>query len=177
MFRLTRSTPLVCFAVLAAVLIGQIGVAAAAPVQGQRDNATIERTLQAQLRRIKVQDQRLKRADQFAGTVDRVTQQQKSQGRDVSQIERALASYRKGIADARTAWNTANDLLKKPAGFDASGKVTDAAQAQNSLRESHAAMQKVSRLAWNAARDLRSALGRYRSATPGFVPPAFPQMP
>lgn len=180
MFRLTRPIRFACVALFALLFIGQITGAAAAPrspTQSQRDNATMERTLQAQLRRLKVQDQRLKRAEQFAGTVERIARQQKAQGRDVSHIETALTNYRKGITDARAAWNTADKILKQPAGFDASGKVTDATQAQKTLREANTAMQKVSRLAWNAARDLRAALGKFRSATPGFVPPAFPQMP
>lgn len=180
MFGRTRSSRPVWLLMFATLLLGQIAVAAAAPrstVQSQRDNATMERTLQAQQRRVKVQDQRLKRADQFAGTVERVAQQQKAQGRDVSGIEKALTSYRKGIADARTAWNDADKMLKQPAGFDSRGKVTDATQAQKTLRDGNSAMQKVTRLAWNAARDLRAALNTYRSATRGFIPPAFPQMP
>lgn len=155
------------------------GSAAAAPATAKQPpaNPALTRTYRAQLKRLKLQQQRLAHADQFAAKVDALVVKLKVKGKDTDEIEAALADFRATMASARAEWQLAADLLAAHAGFDADGKVADADQARATLKEAHGHIEQTHKLAHVASLELRLALAKIRKDARGLDIPALPLEP
>jgi hypothetical protein len=101
----------------------------------------------------------------------------KAKGKDTSALEQALATFRQKLATARTAWQSASDTLATHAGFDAQGKVTDAATARETLKSARSAMLSAHATVVGARVELRQALAAFRKANRGVVIPDAPPVP
>lgn len=155
------------------------GSAAAAPATAKQPpaNPALTRTYRAQLKRLKLQQQRLAHADQFAAKVDALVVKLKVKGKDTDEIEAALADFRATMASARAEWQLAADLLAAHAGFDADGKVTDTTQAGATLKAAHGHMEQAHTIARGAAKEMRQALAQFRKAARGTATPPVPVEP
>ncbi|HRC76153.1 MAG TPA: hypothetical protein PLO33_10780 [Kouleothrix sp.] len=127
--------------------------------------------------RLKVQDLRLQRAADFAAKVDALVAKAKAKGKDTAALEAALASYRAAIVSARAEWQAASDALAAHAGFDAAGKVTDAAQALATVQSAHEHMAQAHTLAHGAFVAMRKALADFRKANRSLTQPQLPLEP
>lgn len=85
-------------------------------------------------------------------------------GLDVTSLEEALAVYEQSIADARTLYDSGQAIIDTHAGFDADGKVTDPAQARETIdalrlvtRDTRDAVHDANRALQQAFRDFRQA--------------------
>jgi len=167
---------------IALVAVGMsFGSAAAAPRNGNegppRKGQALERMYRIERQRLMVQDGRLKRADQYAAKIDALIARLKGKGRDTAALEQAVAAFRTSMATARHEWQSASDTLSAHAGFDAQGKVTDAAQAAATLKDVHGHMAKASQTGRSAYKDLHAALVAYRKAHRDVAEPAAPPAP
>jgi hypothetical protein len=149
-----------------------LGSASAAPASagnaaGAGPNARLAAQLRVERQRLKVQDIRLKRADEFAGKIDALIAKLKAKGQDTTALEQAVASFRTGMASARAEWQAASDTLATHAGFDDAGKVTDVTAARATLKDAHGHMEQAHTIGKLAFRDLRTTLIAYRKAHRG----------
>lgn len=85
-------------------------------------------------------------------------------GKDVAELETALADYRAGLASAQAGHDSAAALLTAHAGFDADGKVTDALAAKQTLESARSSLQDAHVTLNKAAADLRAAVRAWRAA-------------
>lgn len=158
-----------------------VGSAAAAPAVPERKQppagSALARSYRAEQVRLKLQQQRLAQADEFAAKVDALVAKLKAKGKDTAALEAALASYRAGMAGARAEWLLAAGVLQAHAGFDADGKVADADQARATLKEAHGHIEQTHKLAHVASLELRLALAKIRKDARGLDIPALPLEP
>ena len=114
-------------AVLAALVFA--GIAAAAPAHQKIGAIALENFMKREQIALNDQAVRLKAADDVIGTTRGWIGQLKAAGKDTSALESALAAYQAQVASAHSSHDTAAAVLASPAGFDGSGKVTDAKTA------------------------------------------------
>ncbi len=88
----------------------------------------------------------------------------RDKGLDVTSLEEALAVYEQSIAEARTLYDGGQAVIDIHAGFDADGKVTDPAQARQTIdalrqvtRDTRDAVREANRALQQAFRDFRQA--------------------
>jgi len=154
--------------VIAMVAVGlNFGHAAAAPASGAAKpgaNVKLTQMYRAAQLRLRVQGERLRRVDLFAGKLDALVAKLQARGQDTAALEQALASFRASIEQARAEWNAAKSILDSPAGFGTGGKVTDADQARATLQAARGHMEQAHAIAKGALRELRAAFVAYRKA-------------
>ena len=151
---------------IAMVAVGlSFGHAAAAPASGAgKPGANVKLTQKyrvAQLR-LRVQGERLKRVELFAGKFETLIAKLEAKGQDTAALEQALTAFRAAIEQAYTEWSAAKSALDTHAGFGADGKVTNATQARATLQNAHDHMEQAHAIAKAAFRNLRTAFIAYR---------------
>jgi hypothetical protein len=153
---------------IALVAIGMtFGTAAAAPAGGAekpRPTTELTRMYRAEQLRLRVQGERLTHAATFAAKLDTLIAKLKAKGQDTSALEKAVAAFRASLGKARAEWQAAKDTLATHAGFDDTGKVTNADQARATLKDAHAHMEQAHTIAHQAFLTLKKAVAAYRKA-------------
>jgi len=81
----------------------------------------------------------------------------KAAGVDAKPLEDAVAACVASVQEAKAKMEEAGAILTTHAGFDADGKVMDAAQARQTVREAGAAQKQARRITEKAIRDLKQA--------------------
>lgn len=87
---------------------------------------------------------------------------QKNAGKDTSTLESALSVFNQSILQAEADHTAAATILSAPAGFDASGKVTDRKTAQQTLRTAGQSLRQAHLTLTQATLNLRLAVSTYR---------------
>src|SRR6185503_3154057 len=90
--------------------------------------------------------------------VEKLIAYAKTKGMNTAALEKALATYRSVLRYARASWQTAADVLKRHAGFNDAGKVTNPDQARATLKTAESAIYKCYRVARYAEELLNKAL-------------------
>jgi small-conductance mechanosensitive channel len=173
-----KTARIISIVVLAGMLAGALALAFPGAVLAQDPNPPspttpagqasparqAERIEQAYQRALKALDAQAKR---LAGAGDRVQKLAehiaglKSQGKDTTALEEALAEFKTVLKDAHTTHDTAASMLKTHPGFDANGKVTDLQQARETVRASDQLLSEVHRDLRPSIRDLLRAVREY----------------
>jgi hypothetical protein len=129
-----------------------------------QDPANISNHLKREQLALSNQAVRLEMSDEIAAATQTYIDAQKSQGKDTSSLETALASYKSSIAAAKGFHNQAATILANPAGFDASGNVTDKDQARETVRSAAEQLRQAHTNLTSGALTLRTAVKEYRQA-------------
>ncbi len=175
---LRRWTIALLVALVAAAAVVGSAAAASAPAERQPPaSAALTRGYRAELKRLKLQEQRLAQADEFAAKVDALIAKLKTKGKSTTALEAALANYRTGMASARAEWQLAANVLQAHLGFDADGKVTDPTAASATLKQAHGHIEQAHKLAHVASLEMRLALAQIRKETRGLTIPTLPIEP
>ena len=124
----------------------------------------LQRAYQREQKWLTLQTDNLKRGDQVATRLQTFIDNQNGKGKDTTKLAAALAAAKTQLADAHSAHDAAAALLSTHAGFDNSGKVTDLAQARQTLTSAVQSLWKSHRTLCQALRDMRVALRTYRQA-------------
>ncbi len=101
---------------------------------------------------------RLGVAQQIAQATQSFIDSQKSAGKDTTALQNALATFNQDIQSALAANTTAGTLLANPAGFDASGNVTDRPAARQTLRSAGQSLRQAHLDLRNGTLTLRQAM-------------------
>ncbi len=113
----------------------------------------LERLYQNELKALDAQAAHLERTDEIIARAQAKIDELAAKGLDISALQEALGDYQDAVADAQGYHDKAASILSAHAGFDANGKVTDAAQARVTVQEAGRALR-------DARQNLRPALHR-----------------
>ena len=137
------------------------------PAPGQPGAARNERLEQAYQREqawLSQQQDNLNKMNSIADRVQQFITTQQGKGKDVSALQAALATFKSQIATAQASHATAANVLSAHLGFDANGKVTDAAQARQTLLDARQSLRDAHNVMRQAVLDLHRAIRAWRQA-------------
>jgi hypothetical protein len=141
-------------------------------------NARLEQAYQREQEWLSQQQDNLNKMNTVV--VDKVQQfitTQQGKGKDVTALQAALATFKSQIVTAQSSHTTAANVLGTHLGFDANGKVTDAAQARQTLLDARQSLRDAHNVMRQAVLDLHRTIRQWRqvngvkaaqpTATPG----------
>jgi hypothetical protein len=147
------------------------------PPSGERsrDRGTLlEKALEREKNWLSRQGDNLARAEAGAGKLEELIETAKANGVDTSDLEAALSKFRSQMARAEHPHDEAAAILGAHAGFNGGGKVTDAAQALETVKSADNALRDAAQVMLGATRDLHAAIQAWRQAHPRPQAPAGP---
>ena len=161
---------LISLSLLAGLFLPTQNVYAQSPAQDTgTSHSRLERILARERGLLENLQTRLENTPNINARLEEGIARAQSAGYDTAALESALASYEQGVTEAQTAAESAATLLAAPAGFDASGQVTDASAARTSLREAGSDMRDALRTLRAARLTLRAAVADWRNEHPGVL--------
>jgi hypothetical protein len=101
--------------------------------------------------------QRIDRAQEL---IDRA----KSNGKDASGLESALAAFSDAVADARKTYEGTKGIIASHKGFDVNGDVLDPESAAETVKELGQKLEEIGDILRHPARELVDALREFRRA-------------
>ncbi len=126
--------------------------------------ARLEKAYQAELKQSDVQAKRLSAADaRVQKFTDRIAAL-KALGKDTTALDAALSNFKTMLATAHTDHESAANILKTHAGFDASGKVTNAQLAQDTVQQARQLLRDVPQTLRPSIRDIVQAIRQFIKA-------------
>ncbi len=108
--------------------------------------------------------QLLDRAPTMIENIQALIDKAKANGKDVSAVQAALDTFSAAVQSVQPVYKSIGDLIASHPGFDANGKVTDSAQATQTVKEVHADMLQIRDLLRGSGRALREAIRAFRIA-------------
>jgi len=138
------------------------------PVPGQRQisNERLERIWARQLRRYERIGNGFERDDAFIERVQDLIDRAAENGKDASAVQAALDAFETALQDAHPIYESANGLVNSHQGFDANGKVTDPAKAQETVDAMHAKFKEIKEAMNGTGKALHEAVKAFREANP-----------
>jgi hypothetical protein len=85
-------------------------------------------------------------------------------GKDVSAIQAAFDAFAAALKSGKPTYDSISAIVNSHGGFDANGKVTDAAQAKATVQEMHTQMQELKSAMNGTGKALFEALKAFRAA-------------
>jgi hypothetical protein len=85
-------------------------------------------------------------------------------GKDVAALQAAFDAFTAALKSGKPTYDSISAIVSAHNGFDASGKVTDATQAQATVQEMHTKMQELKSAMNGTGKVLRDALKAFREA-------------
>jgi len=160
---------LACVALFAATLAPALAAPGAAdptptpPAASAADaSARLEKAFQREKTALERQQKTLAKTSNLAARMQTRLDDRKAKGQDVVQAQAALDAYKKAMSSAQLSYNAAKAALDARSGFDANGKVTDAAAAAKTVEAARTALRDFRAGLMKAGRDLRAAMGKVR---------------
>ena len=157
--------------ILAVVAVALPGAFAYAAPAGAPSNAPLAQNgirLENLLKREQIilsnQQERLNLSNQVVTAAQTWISRLQGQGKDVMALQNALTAFQAGLAQAQTSFTTAQNTLNAHSGFDANGKVTDRAQALQTVTEAGRAERQFHLTITQATITFRQAVRQYRQA-------------
>ncbi|HUH97139.1 MAG TPA: hypothetical protein VLZ89_07270 [Anaerolineales bacterium] len=143
----------------------------AAPSAAQPTNARLqtawsrEQTVYARIGTI------LDRAQTLISRIQTRLDEAQAKGRDVSSVQRALDAFSGAVKNVQPIYTALQALMQSHAGFDASGNVTDPAQALQMVQAVRAQFQAIRQAGLReSAKALREAIRAFRQANQPATP-------
>jgi hypothetical protein len=85
-------------------------------------------------------------------------------GKDVAAVQAALDAYKAAAKDAHPIYESAKEIVNSHKGFEENGKVTDAAQAVETVKEMGSKFREIKTAMNDAGKALRAAIKTFRDA-------------
>ena len=130
----------------------------------KQGGVVLENLLKREQILINNQQQRLTLSDEAVPAAHQWIADLQAEGKDTTALQTALAAFQAGIGQAQTSFDAAKQALDTHAGFDASGKVTNATQALKTLVDAGRAERQFHLTITQATIDARAAVRAYRQA-------------
>jgi DNA repair exonuclease SbcCD ATPase subunit len=168
LFQKTLLVALAAALTLAAVPASTVFAAGAqdptTPPGGQVSNERLEQAWARARGRYERIGSFLDRSDEMIARAEEILTKLEAQGKDTSALETALANFETALEKVKPIHESAGAIIAAHAGFDENGKVTDAAQAQQTLKDLHAKFQEAKEAMDGAGKALREAIRAFRDA-------------
>jgi hypothetical protein len=156
------------------MLVAVLALAAlpAANVLAQEENPPVREPSAEQLekawaRQRKVYERLVKvfeEGDEHLARAQELIEKATAKGRDASAVQAALDAFSAAVERSTPLYNEIDALISTHAGFDASGKVTDAAQAQATVQAVRTALKELKTSMDGTGKALRAAIEAFREA-------------
>jgi DNA repair exonuclease SbcCD ATPase subunit len=160
---------------LAGLVVSSMLLASAAPTRAAGEaipppqeasaesaNPRLERVYQRLLRAAEAQARHLEQAGQAAQRAQEWIDKLAEEGKDVGELQAALADFEAALAEAQGFHQEAQATLEAHAGFDDQGQVTDRTQALETVRAAGRALRDAHRTLQDGLIDLRRAVRDWR---------------
>jgi hypothetical protein len=144
------------------------------PRAGEISNERLEQAWARQLRVYDRLGEGFDRADDFIAKAQSLIDKASANGKDVKALQAALDAFEASIEEALPVYESAQPIVDAHAGFDEKGKVTDAEQAQETVRAMGEKLKEIRSAMDGTARALREAIKAFREANPRPKPTATP---
>jgi len=147
------------------------------PPSGERSRgrgALLERAFEREVDWLARQGDNLARAEAGADKLAELIEKAQANGVDTRELETALANYKGQLARAGQSHDEAAAILDAHAGFNGGGKVTDAAQALETVKSAGSALREAAQGMVDAVKDLHAAGQAWRAEHPRPQPPVVP---
>jgi hypothetical protein len=132
------------------------------PPPGQISNERLERVWARQLRIY----ERMGRTDDFVAKVQKLIDRAKANGKDVFAVQAALEAFEAAAKDAQPIYESAKGIINSHPGFDSNGKVTDPAQARETVKAMREKFKEIHDALNGTGKVLREAIRAFRQANP-----------
>ena len=133
-----------------------------APSQQTTHDARLEKAYQSEQAWLRKQQDNLGKMNAAADRAQQFITTQRNLGKDVSVLQAALATFKAQITAAQASHQTANVVLSAHLGFDANGKVVNAAQARQTLVDAGQSLRDARSVMRQAVSDLQRAMRLWR---------------
>ncbi len=107
---------------------------------------------------------RIDLANKIAARAQELIDKAKSNGKDTTALESALANFKTAIGQAQAAHDKAVGILNAHDGFDGAGKMTDPDKAEATLKAVRDALRDGQEALRSGTRDFREAVRQWRLA-------------
>jgi Mg2+ and Co2+ transporter CorA len=135
-------------------------------------NERMERTWQKMLRGYQRLGRLNDRSDELNNRADNLIAVLKVMGANTTELETALAEFRTAAEQAKPIYASCEGIIASHKGFDANGKVTDSAQALQTLADLRAKTMEIRSILEPKARALNDLWKPIRDALHPATPPA-----
>ena len=130
--------------------------------QAKNSHPGMERAYKIELKVLDRQAKFLVRGEKIIGKAEEIISKLKSNGKETSILERALAQLKKDVVEARKVHDKAAGLLTTHAGFDQNGKVVDEVQAKQTLVSARDNLKEFRTIWKGSLGDVRKAIKDFR---------------
>ena len=130
----------------------------------QQDGTHLENLLKREQIVITNQQERLNLSNQAVNAAQQWIADLQAEGKDTAALQTALTAFQNSIAQAQSSFDTAKGILDAHAGFDASGNVTDRAQALKTVVDAGRAERQFHLTITQATINFRTAVHEYRQS-------------
>jgi len=128
----------------------------------QISNERLERVWARQLRLYK----RMGHIDELITKAQKLIDRVKANGKDVSALQAALDAFEAAVKAAQPSYESAKGIINSHQGFDSNGKVTDPAQARETVKALRAKFKEIHDAMDGTGKLLREAIRAFRQANP-----------
>jgi len=133
---------------------------------GKRSGARLQRAFARETRIIKRIGKVYDRADEGFPRIEKLIEKAEENGLDVSEAQAAFDAFKSALATAEPFYEQAESLADAHNGFDADGKVTDAAAARETVKGIHDALAQAKDAMNGTMKALHEALRDLRQELP-----------
>jgi predicted DNA binding protein len=130
--------------------------------QAKNSHPGMERAYTLELKVLDRQAKFLVRGEKIIGKAEEIISKLKSNGKDTSVLEAALAQFKKDVVKAEKAHDKAAGILTTHAGFDQNGKVVDAVQAKQTLVSARDNLKEFRAILKDSLGDVRKVIKDFR---------------
>ena len=132
--------------------------------QPEISNEKLERIWARQLKAYERLGKAIDGSDAFIEKVQARIDKAAENGKDVTALQAALDAFEAAVKDAHPLYESTKGIINSHRGFDESGKVTDAEQARETVKEMHDALKDIKSAMGGTGKALREALRAFREA-------------
>lgn len=137
-----------------------------APSQGQLSSERLEQVWARQLRIYDRLGRSFERADVLINKVQGLIDRARANGRDMTAVQAALDAFEAAIKNAHPVYESTKGIVNSHQGFDSSGKVTDPARAQETVKAMREKLKEIKDAMNGTGRALHEAIRLFREANP-----------
>ena len=135
------------------------------PKIGQaKGSLPVERAFKLEQHRLKEQAANFKRMDMAIKRTEKLIEKANEKGQDTQALQAALTTFKAKKAEAQASHDAAAAIIDAHKGFDNAGKVTDLAQARETVKSAHQKLQDARQIAGPAFKDFTKVLREWLQA-------------
>lgn len=158
--------------VMLALPTGSVSAQAPQPPQGTpqlkvgqgRGALPVERAFKLEQHRLKEQAANFKRMEMTIKRTEKLIEKANEKGLDTTALQAALTTFKAKFAEAQTSHDAAAAIIDAHKGFDNNGKVTDLAQARETVKAAHQKLADARQIAGPAYKDFMKVLREWLQA-------------